>query len=122
MEQLYERIDKALLCDVRLLVRTTDNPEKVLARMITEISDDVKQFRQIIDTRIASQQTIETEDSLKEHTHHIAALRSSLLKLETKLSEAQWTLSEFGGDADPGSLVRVKQPKPPSGGPSSAGA
>ena len=122
MEQLYERINRALQCDVRRLVRTVDNPEKVLARMIAEMSADLRQFRQIIDTRIANQQPVEAESSLKEYTHHIAALRSSLLKLETKMSEAEWMLSELGGDADLGWSVGVNGPKSPSDDSGSSGA
>ena len=122
MEQLYERINRALQYDVRRLVRTVDNPEKVLTRMIAEMSADLRQFRQIIDTRIANQQPVEAENNLKDYTHHIAALRSSLLKLETKVSEAEWILSELGGDSELGRSAGVNRPKSPSGGPSSGGA
>ncbi|MGD1950092.1 MAG: hypothetical protein ACFB14_10650 [Leptolyngbyaceae cyanobacterium] len=122
MEQLYERINRALQCDVRRLVRTVDNPKKVLAQMIAEMSADLRQFRQIIDTRIANQQPVEAENNLKEYIHHIAALRSSLLKLETKMSEAEWILSELGGDSKPGRSAGVNRPKSPSDGPSSGEA
>ena len=122
MEQLYERINRALQCDVRRLVRTVENPQKALTQMIAEMSADLRQFRQIIDTRIANQQPVETESSLKEYTHHIAALRSSLLKLETKVSEAEWMLSKLGGDGDLGRSAGVNRPKSPSDGPSSGEA
>ena len=122
MEQLYERINKALQYDFKRLVQTIDNPETVLAQVITEMANDLKQFRHIIDVRSANQQTVNAEDGLKDHTHHIAALRCSLLKLETKLFEAQWFLSKFGRDGDLGDFAGARQPNPPLNPPQGAEA
>ena len=41
----------------------------------------------------------DSEDNLQHHTHKMGVLRSALLRLDTKLTEAKWLLSNLDGDA-----------------------
>ncbi|MBT9313672.1 hypothetical protein [Leptothoe kymatousa] len=99
MEQLFARVNRLLQVDIKSLVRTVEDPQGTLLQMIMEMSEGIEQFRQEIDIRIANQQTLEAEDNLQHHTHKIGVLRSALLRLDTKLTEAKWLLSNLEGDA-----------------------
>lgn len=99
MEQLFARVNRTLQVNIKLLVRTSDDPQDTLLQLIAEMSEALEQFRQAIDARIAEQPNLDAEDGLQQHTHKVAVLRSALLKLETKLNEAKWLLSTLEDDA-----------------------
>ena len=95
MEQLFARVNRLLQVDIKSLIRTAGDPQSALLQIIAEMSADLEPFRQAIDARMVDRLTLEAEDSLKHHTHKIAVLRSALLKLDTKLREAKWLLSQL---------------------------
>ena len=95
MEQLFARVNRLLQVDIKSLIRTAGDSQSALLQIIAEMSADLEPFRQAIDARMADRLTLEAEDGLKHHTHKIAVLRSALLKLDTKLREAKWLLSQL---------------------------